>query len=1630
MSGAPLDRARVAELIVTRAGERHRGSGYRVRGDAVLTAAHVVDGADSVRIRFEPDLPGEWTVDAISWWADPVSDVAVVLIEPRDGETVARISFGRIEDRAAVLTVEAVGFPWWKMRTDAAGKRYRDSCHAVGTIAVLSNWREGTLEVVVEPATARDDENSSPWEGMSGAALWANGHIVGVIAKHHPGDGLGRLAAVRLDLALDRVDPEHGTPLRDALAVPAPLPGVLPAPRPELVTNAYQALVADAAPERLYDRNWELDELVRFCAGDEPYLWWQAGPWAGKSALLAWFALHPPDGVDVVSFFIVARQASESDSDAFIEALIEQLTALVGEPPELVQEARARRGHMLRLLNLAAARCVEAGRTLLLVVDGLDEDASRADGTDRPSIASLLPRRPPPGVRVLVASRPHPDLPDDVSSDHPLRTVVPRQLTASPYAKNLEDAAKRELTTLLAKPGLQRQVLGLITASGGGLTQSDLEELTGQPPFELEALFGGMLGRSVGARSSRDHGERVYLFTHDTLREQAERKYGNGIAIYHAQLHEWADRHRARGWTEDTPVYLLRGYPRLLAALGDVERLVACATDRARHDRMLALTGGDALALSEIDSASRLLARAPRPDLLMLLRVALARVDLGDRNVHIPPELPGVWASLGEIDRAVALASSIADDQQRAEALTRIISVLVESDDQDRVPTVAEEVERAALKVGHPLFRYEVLLDLAAALSGGDHEDHARRLGAQVEEALAQIGESFSRDELLGKLVRLYAMWGDHERALARLADIENNYQQCGVCKGVLGELLSTENDELVMRYVLTLREDYYRKDVLEDLAAAVHHDAERALRYVLAIDSEFRRVNPLRTLATEAVDEGDDDRALRFAALSIEPDELLVGMIDHVLALGDTARATKFAERIAAPFVRADTWIDLALVHVENGDAAQAAQLVTAAEAVLPDVVGSDGRALVLAGLASVMTRLGMPERAAELNASADTLAAGIADELVKAETLGGLAVVALDGGDHDRYARLADLAATVLGRHADHVARANGLTELAQRALWVNDSPRARRLAGAAARALAGLPESGDVRRTAWILTRVAFDAGAVDEVLRLNAFNPAVAELIEVAAVADDARAAQVAGVIARREYDSSPERQIVGLAELGEDERALALAARVVDYHERDRALLLAAETAVDAGDDARAMRFVAAVRWHDDACARLASSLAGEGQFDRAAGFVRAIDGTTTLDREFQSLAKAAVEHGDVERALALLGEVTDSFSRAAGVAAIAATAVANGDTDRARTLCLMTEESARRGADKTQLTELRIDLALALMQAGDSERAQRLVRATDNPDLRLEAFAEFVSDALDRADDASARAFADELVRIERAGAPWRYQKVIDVLLRVGDVAMVRRIVEELEAAVDAAVEEYDRTALRLRLIEPLSWLGHHEKALERLSAIRDESHRYQALAAVARTAPEGFARDRVKELIIRDADDIRFDIPNYWLPNAGTALAVIGEFERALTLVRSSTKPSEQSEVLQALAKAAPGDPELRRELFGQWKAAAGEIADVYYRDGVYVEFATVLDKRGEHEEAARLAALITDPARRAEEERKMRLRAIAAGRDTAGARSYVAEALIDGDWPSVLPAVAKVDLAALQQFADEILG
>ncbi|MGC5664538.1 tetratricopeptide repeat protein [Micromonospora sp. WMMD723] len=191
---------RVAEVIVVREdGSARRGSGYRIRDDLVLTAAHVVAGGADVTVRFDAEQPGEWSAPGMVAWCDPAADVALVRLARVDGVSVVPVRFGRLTATAQRVSAQVVGFPRWKLRRASDGVLVREAHHAVGSIAGLSNPKSQTLEIRVDQPGEDPDPGVSPWEAMSGAAVWVSGCVVGVVSAHHRREGLGFLTAVRIE---------------------------------------------------------------------------------------------------------------------------------------------------------------------------------------------------------------------------------------------------------------------------------------------------------------------------------------------------------------------------------------------------------------------------------------------------------------------------------------------------------------------------------------------------------------------------------------------------------------------------------------------------------------------------------------------------------------------------------------------------------------------------------------------------------------------------------------------------------------------------------------------------------------------------------------------------------------------------------------------------------------------------------------------------------------------------------------------------------------------------------------------------------------------------------------------------------------------------------------------------------------------------------------------------------------------------------------------------------------------------------------------------------------------------------------------------------------------------------------
>jgi tetratricopeptide (TPR) repeat protein len=524
-----------------------------------------------------------------------------------------------------------------------------------------------------------------------------------------------------------------------------------------LVRSAYLEQVRRIAPPDppgLVGRDAELAEVAAFCleSGRGPYAWWQAGPWAGKSALMSAFVLRPPaevrELVRLVSFFITARLASQDTREAFTEVVLGQLAALTGQELPAVLPEATREAYLLDLLAQAAHEAQRAGGRLVLVVDGLDEDRSVTTGPDAHSIAGLLPGDPPAEMRVIVTGRANPPVPDDVPDWHPLRDkAIIRPLIPSPYARDAERLGRQELKQLLRDDGAGRDLLGLLTAARGGLSGTDLAELTGVPLWEIEDILNTTAGRTFTRRPGRWNpagSPEVYLLAHEELQAAAARylEVSGLLTGYNSRLHAWAQAYQDRGWPPQTPHYLLDGYSQLLAGLGDLDRVTGLALDKGRHDRMLIVTGGDAAALAEIRAVLELIAAQDEPDLATAVALAYHRDQLADRNTNIPYNLPAVWATLGQTTRAEALATSITNPYRQAEALVRVAEALAQAGKY-------QQAEYTARSITDPYRQAEALAQVAEALArAGQHQRAVTTAGQAVETARSITAPSMQAQAL------------------------------------------------------------------------------------------------------------------------------------------------------------------------------------------------------------------------------------------------------------------------------------------------------------------------------------------------------------------------------------------------------------------------------------------------------------------------------------------------------------------------------------------------------------------------------------------------------------------------------------------------------------------------------------------------------------------------------------------------------------------------------------------------------------------------------------------------------------------------------------------------------------------
>ncbi|MCX4685201.1 hypothetical protein OG401_12910 [Kitasatospora purpeofusca] len=502
-----------------------------------------------------------------------------------------------------------------------------------------------------------------------------------------------------------------------------------------------------------------LEEMVDSESG---YLVLEAPPWSGKTALLSTLVVTSTlPKTDRVAYFV--RQAAGSEKGrVFLDSMVRVLGAHAGKPRATKDVAT-----LLTLYEAAAARSVARGRRLLLVIDGLDEDAGDPMG----SIASLLPPRVSPGLTVLVSRRRNPPLPHDVPADHPLRHARRvADFRPLPEARVLRDRVRSDFDALLSdNSSWGCEVVGFLAVAGGGLTETALMQLIGTGehrdlplPFHLTKLLHSVAARGL---CLEDVDPDEFVLAHTDLYREALVGLGPTMcAALLQRLHAWADGYREEGWPATTPGFLLHRYLDTLSAPEHLGRRAAFTLD---HRRLLRLAdrGRTDLGLASVDRVAQA-TRTPA----VLAFAAASRSLLAPRGRPVPHEVLRALCMVGDGERARSLALGVADPASKAVRLAEVVRALSAGgtpDTAEQARCFAREAagwaEQSELQANSLAFTYEwntpaVLAAIAVVLA---------EVGLSVEAVRLLSGVDICRPESVGPVARTAGLLREADRAFS-----------------------------------------------------------------------------------------------------------------------------------------------------------------------------------------------------------------------------------------------------------------------------------------------------------------------------------------------------------------------------------------------------------------------------------------------------------------------------------------------------------------------------------------------------------------------------------------------------------------------------------------------------------------------------------------------------------------------------------------------------------------------------------------------------------------------------------------------------------------------------------------------
>ena len=715
-------------------------------------------------------------------------------------------------------------------------------------------------------------------------------------------------------------------------------------------------------PDTLVDREQELADLEAFVSssGDAWYAM-EADMASGKTAVMASFALNPPDDVHIASFFIRRIGGDGNDRGSFAFVMGAQLAKILGhEYTEPVRDP-AQHTEFRQLLCRAAARLSETTpRPLVLLIDGIDEDSyfENPDGADAKSILSLLPRRLPEGVKIITASRPNPRLPEDVLCDADRRIA---SLKPSPIA---EKSINRKDIAEFFKSNVAVDIGAFLAACGGVLTVKDLRRLLTVCGYQRIRTWDvrGHVDRSPGRILTPINvgfgGQEVlaYRLGHDVvtravIRELDPDSFGEGdepedecwwapirekaLAPYRAIIRDWVKKcaSASGGWGKSTPSYVLSGacFDLMLNDKKDDGSSIQVVLDQGRYNEMRRRSGRKSPVLRMIDRECFKTLGANRGELsentmTPLLGVAESRKLLVQASTYVPGLLK-LYVLYFNIEDALDAIMAVDDPKDRLDALREATETVIESGCGCAFLTLFLDMIKSL--VFYRSIRDDVLrllVDVLVFMGGATSNSKADgKEGVDPEGWLSEVLVSIKMDEILLKLP-------------SSLEDVD------GLGGGA----------HAVAPFLL----------IAEDVAGRIEDPEKGAGALVEVVGALVRagQTDRAQRVAEDAVSVAERIENLRERA------EALAGVVGALVRAGQTDRAQRVAEdavsvaeRIEDPRERAEALADVAGVFAETNQLDKALEVGERIEV-------SEERARALADVAGALARTDQVDRSLDL--------------------------------------------------------------------------------------------------------------------------------------------------------------------------------------------------------------------------------------------------------------------------------------------------------------------------------------------------------------------------------------------------------------------------------------------------------------------------------------------------------------------------------------------------------------------------------------------------------------------------------------------------------------------------------------